>query len=327
MLVGIDLPKESAAMPELTKHMLDAIQPESRVVFIWDDRISGFGLKVTPKGRKVFVLQFRLGGRNVVTQRYTIGRYGNITVAQARKLARELRFDLARRLDPRLRKSGQRERSKPAPTTPSFLPDRRRSSPGDTIVRGAIQIFLRDGYGASLNSIAGAAGVSRRTLYNHFAGKEQLFKVVVDHYIRQSQLRLSNIQDHRDVRQTLQLYLRRYLDEVLNPDNIAFYRLLITASREHSDLVTTSAAPAVNAASTWLSQYLAREMAAGRLRHEEPDLAAERLMSSVAGPFRFSALVGLPISDLSYQNRIIEDTLNSFLRVSDAQSQEVKRCS
>jgi AcrR family transcriptional regulator len=312
-------------VPELTKHLADAFQPEARVAFVWDNLISGFGLKVTPKGRKIFVLQYRLGGRNAATQRYTIGRYGDITVAQARQLARELRFDLARKLDPRLRKSAPRKGPGPDPTTPPVSPDRRGRLPDDAIVRGATQIFLRDGYGASLNSIAEAAGITRRTLYNHYSGKEQLFKVVVDQYIRQSLLRLSMIEDRGDVRQTLQLYLRRYLDAVLDPDNIAFYRLLITASRDHPNLVTTAAAPAVGAASTALGQYLEREMTAGRIQHEEPNLAAERLMSTVAGPFRFSALVGLPINDLDHQNRIIEDTLNSFLRIGGGGSRKLKR--
>jgi TetR/AcrR family transcriptional regulator, mexJK operon transcriptional repressor len=269
---------------------------------------------VTPKGRKSFVLQYRLGGRTAVTQRFTIGRYGNITVAQARRLAGELRFDLARGLDPMLRKRSLRGHPEAHPAEHPISSERNAQRPAPTLVHAAVRIFLRDGYGASMNSIAVAARVTRRTLYNHYAHKEQLFKVVVEHFIRESLRRLSHVEDRGDVRQTLQTYLRRYLDAVLDPDNIAFYRLLITASREHPELVTASAAPAVGAASIGLGQYLERQMTAGRLQHEEPNLAAERLMSSVAGPFRFSALVGLPMSDVSRQNHVIEDALNSFLR-------------
>lgn len=300
-------------MPRLTKHIVDGLRPGSGVTFVWDDLISGFGLKVSPKGRKSFVLQYRLGGRTAVTQRYTLGRYGNITLAQARRLAGELRFDLARGLDPMLRKRSLRGHPEARPAAQLISSERNAERPAPALVHAAVRIFLRDGYGASMNSIAVAAGVTRRTLYNHYAHKEQLFKVVVEHFIRESLLRLSHVEDLGDVRQTLQTYLRRYLDAVLDPDNIAFYRLLITASREHPELVTTSAAPAVGAA-LGLGQYLERQMSAGRLQHEEPNLAAERLMSSVAGPFRFPALVGLPISAVSHQNNVIEDTLNSFLR-------------
>ncbi|MEV0221520.1 TetR/AcrR family transcriptional regulator [Streptomyces sp. NPDC050704] len=49
------------------------------------------------------------------------------------------------------------------------------------IVRGARRVFGRDGYTrAAIDSIAKEAGVSTRTIYNHFPeGKAQLFRVVV----------------------------------------------------------------------------------------------------------------------------------------------------
>ncbi|MFE1799107.1 TetR/AcrR family transcriptional regulator [Streptomyces sp. NPDC059517] len=49
------------------------------------------------------------------------------------------------------------------------------------IVRGARSVFGRDGYTrAGVDSIAKEAGVSSRTIYNHFPqGKAQLFRVVV----------------------------------------------------------------------------------------------------------------------------------------------------
>ncbi|MET7637348.1 TetR/AcrR family transcriptional regulator [Streptomyces sp. NPDC005438] len=50
----------------------------------------------------------------------------------------------------------------------------------DAILRAALTTFGRDGYTrASVDTIAGAARVSTRTIYNHFAGKEELFRVVI----------------------------------------------------------------------------------------------------------------------------------------------------
>ncbi|WP_406202446.1 TetR/AcrR family transcriptional regulator [Kitasatospora sp. NBC_01560] len=50
----------------------------------------------------------------------------------------------------------------------------------EAIVRAARAIFGRDGYArASIDAIAAGAGVSTRTIYNHFAGKELLFRTVV----------------------------------------------------------------------------------------------------------------------------------------------------
>ncbi|MGV9269941.1 TetR/AcrR family transcriptional regulator [Kitasatospora sp. NPDC003701] len=48
------------------------------------------------------------------------------------------------------------------------------------ITRAARTVFGRDGYSrASIDAIAAEAGVSTRTIYNHFAGKELLFRTVV----------------------------------------------------------------------------------------------------------------------------------------------------
>ncbi|MEH6696684.1 MAG: site-specific integrase [Hyphomonas sp.] len=59
---------------KITKRNVDATEVEARDVFVWDTEVKGFGLKVTPKGRKVYLLQYRLPGTS--TRRYTIGVHG-----------------------------------------------------------------------------------------------------------------------------------------------------------------------------------------------------------------------------------------------------------
>ncbi len=57
----------------ITKKTVDGLAGVEKDTFFWDDDLAGFGVKVTPTGRKVFVLQTRLHGR---AKRYTIGAYG-----------------------------------------------------------------------------------------------------------------------------------------------------------------------------------------------------------------------------------------------------------
>lgn len=79
------------ATANLTKRTVDAAKAAAKDLFIWDDEVRGFGLKVTPRGGKVFVLQYRMGGRGSPTRRYTIGTYGSPwTPDGARKEARRL---------------------------------------------------------------------------------------------------------------------------------------------------------------------------------------------------------------------------------------------
>jgi hypothetical protein len=58
----------------VTKRVVDAAAPTGRDQFVWDTDVKGFGLKVTPVGRKVYLLQTRVGGR---LRRYTIGTHGS----------------------------------------------------------------------------------------------------------------------------------------------------------------------------------------------------------------------------------------------------------
>ena len=74
----------------LTKSAIDALPtPQSDVVY-WDVGFPGFGVKVTPKGRKVFVVLYRTGGAGSKLRKYTIGPYGRVTLHQARVAAQKV---------------------------------------------------------------------------------------------------------------------------------------------------------------------------------------------------------------------------------------------
>ena len=75
---------------KLTKSAIDALPtPESDVVH-WDTGLPGFGVKVTPKGRKVFIALYRTGGAGSRLRKYTIGPYGRVTLHQARIAAQKV---------------------------------------------------------------------------------------------------------------------------------------------------------------------------------------------------------------------------------------------
>ena len=58
----------------------------------------GFGVKVTPKGRKVFLVMYRLAGAGSRLRKYTIGPYGRVTLPMAKAQAQKI---FAARLDGR----------------------------------------------------------------------------------------------------------------------------------------------------------------------------------------------------------------------------------
>jgi len=73
----------------LTKRVVDAAEVGTKDRYIWDTSLKGFGLKVTPSGRKVYLVQYRLGGRKGRTRRVTLGQHGTLTTEEARGLAKK----------------------------------------------------------------------------------------------------------------------------------------------------------------------------------------------------------------------------------------------
>jgi integrase len=85
---------------KISKKSVDAMRPGPSDQFLWDTEIKGFGLKVTPAGKKVYILQYRSGGRERPTQRVTIGNHGNLTPDKARELAKRMSGAIANGANP-----------------------------------------------------------------------------------------------------------------------------------------------------------------------------------------------------------------------------------
>jgi site-specific recombinase XerD len=90
----------------LTKRSLDAAEPKPAEYFVWCDSLAGFGARIYPTGRKVFIAQVRVGR---ATRRVKIGAFGAYTVDQARERARAIIQAAAEGRDPQREKQEARE--------------------------------------------------------------------------------------------------------------------------------------------------------------------------------------------------------------------------
>lgn len=88
-------------MATITIRAVKAFQAKGKPAFLWDDEVKGFGLLAQPSGSKTYVFQYRAGiGRAGKVRRLTIGKHGNLTPEEARKLAKDLAAEVVKGADP-----------------------------------------------------------------------------------------------------------------------------------------------------------------------------------------------------------------------------------
>jgi integrase len=94
---------------KLSKTVVERIKAADQDVFVWDNTLPGFGVRVKPSGVRSYIIQYR--NRNTSTsRRLTIGQHGPLlTLDQAKKQARAMLADAMRGEDPvEIRKTARR---------------------------------------------------------------------------------------------------------------------------------------------------------------------------------------------------------------------------
>ena len=86
----------------LTKRAVEALEPAGKSWIAWDDRLTGFGVRVQPSGTKSFIVNYRPGdgGRKAPNKRVVIGRFSRMAPDEARRTAQNILGRVARGEDP-----------------------------------------------------------------------------------------------------------------------------------------------------------------------------------------------------------------------------------
>lgn len=92
---------------KLTKSVVDAATFHAKDYELRDTTVPGFLLKVTPAGRKIFMLQYRTNAGE--RRKPAIGRFGELTVEQARSIAQDWLADVRKGKDPSAEKTAARD--------------------------------------------------------------------------------------------------------------------------------------------------------------------------------------------------------------------------
>lgn len=183
-----------------------------------------------------------------------------------------------------------------------------------------MRVFLREGFArASVDTIAAEAGVSKRTVYNHFEDKEHLFmsvfRSILGSVVRDFDAALDDaLADSDDVERDLVSLARRWVRLFLREDAAALRRLIFAEAAHHPELIHAwweAGALRVNAR---VAAMLARLTEQGKLDVPDPDRAAQQLTLLVITPAQNLSRFGtVSLSDQEVDD-IVVPSVEMFLR-------------
>src|SRR5262245_34517400 len=108
-------------MERLTEALVEALESDGRDRFVFDARQSGFAIRVTPSGAKIFTAQGYVLGRK---RRVTVGYHPEVSVARARELALQALADMQRGNDPIVERKTRASAAKASAMTITQLADK-----------------------------------------------------------------------------------------------------------------------------------------------------------------------------------------------------------
>lgn len=184
------------------------------------------------------------------------------------------------------------------------------------ILAAARELFLKKGYGASIDEIAERAGVVKQTVYARFKSKEDLFATVIHATAEQLVAPLSASGGERAVRDTLVAIADQYHQILLEPARIQMARLMIAEAPKFPALARRYYEGGPSYVCGRLADYLSAATKRGALKVADPKLAASQFFGMIKGVEHLGALLGIDVAENELQRRRrIAAAVDAFLKI------------
>jgi AcrR family transcriptional regulator len=167
------------------------------------------------------------------------------------------------------------------------------------ILDAATTAFLADGYAATtIEAVAKACAVAKRTIYARWSGKPALFRAVLERLMGRWLSGVGDWAETGDLEVALNEAAARILDIALTPEAIALHRLLIAESARFPELPLMLRQAGASEGTIRIAALLDRAVANGTLPAQDTGFAAEQFMHLVlAGPQRRALGLGPKLDD------------------------------
>jgi AcrR family transcriptional regulator len=173
---------------------------------------------------------------------------------------------------------------------PTAAEGRRRQQ---RLLETAVAMFMNRGFdGTSVDAVAEAAGMSKRTVYARYRDKNELFSAALRELIERSLVPFNQFQPStRQLEPALMAIGRHLLSIALTPQSVGLYRILVAEAERRPELARLAHAEGRQQAIRGIAATLRRH--ADELRVRNLDRAAEQFLSLVVDSSLRGAALGL----------------------------------
>jgi AcrR family transcriptional regulator len=208
-----------------------------------------------------------------------------------------------------------------APTDTDAAPKPQRGRPRDPercrrILEAARSHFYSHGLErASVEAIAAAAGVSKMTIYSHFASKEGLFEAVVRQRTDRVMGGLAGVEalDPKQPQRALLTIGEQFLTLAREEDTLGQFRAIYGAAGAQPEACRAFYRQGADRLIGDLAAYLRRADAEGTLKVRHPRQAADLFLSMFLGDGHIRGLLMLDMPDARENRALLREAVRVFI--------------
>jgi len=194
----------------------------------------------------------------------------------------------------------------------SFTQNSAKTDSRQRLIDAATEAFIEEGYRASIDRIAERAGVARQTIYNQFLDKEDLFSEVANQAADTILVSLDS--DCKDVRTQLIQLGEGLRQRILGDVGLALFRVVIAEAPHFPLLARAFFDKGPGRTLSRLADFLLRAMDDGALRRDDPELAAEMLISMLDAFDNTRRMLGVSTFPSDQEQNRVARIVDTFLR-------------
>jgi len=186
----------------------------------------------------------------------------------------------------------------------------------EAILEASTSVFLGQGYDvASMDGIASAADVSKRTVYSHFKSKEDLFAETM---VRMCGTKRQQMEMKIDLTEPIEKVLNNmgvtFLDMVFNPESSSMLRILVGQTDKFPELGKTFLENGPDVITELLGLYLEEQVERKVIQVSDPVEAAGSFLASLFGVHFVTLLAtGKKPPGLAKRKKMVSAAVERFL--------------